>query len=65
MTTVVLIIDELGAIIISPSSLLSLLYNNPISNTIPVLLKTVTLSPILNGLVMARYSPAIIFPKIF
>jgi hypothetical protein len=40
-------------------------YNNPISKIIPVLPNTVALSPILKGLVMARYNPEIRFPMTF
>ena len=53
--------NELGARIISPSFIRSTQYNNPISVTVPVFLKMVILSPILNGLVI-KYIPAIIFP---
>ena len=57
--------DKFGASIMSPSSVFSRLYNNPISKIIPVLPNTVTLSPILKGRVMARYNPEIKFPRTF
>lgn len=65
MITFVLISDALGARIVSPSSVISLVYRRPISYTVPVLPNTVTLLPILNGRAMARYNPEIAFPKTF
>jgi len=47
---------------VSPVSNLSPEYNNPISATLPLFPKTVILSSILNGLVIVKYIPAIIFP---
>ena len=64
-TIVVVTREELG----TRTILLSLVYNlveiKPISNIIPVLLKAVISSPNLNGLSIAKYKPAIIFPIIF
>ena len=57
--------DKFGANIVSSSSVLRRVYNNPISKIIPVLPNTVTLSPILKGRVMAKYNPEIKFPRTF
>ena len=54
--------NELGARTISPSFIRSTQYNNPISETVPVFPNMVMLSPILKGLVIAKYIPDIIFP---
>ena len=58
-------IDKFGASMMWPSSFLRLVYNNPISNIIPVFPNTVALSPILKGRVIARYNPEIKFPITF
>lgn len=54
--------ELLDAMIMSPVSDKSLLYRRPISYIRPVFPNTVMLSPTLNGLVLARYNPAIRFP---
>jgi hypothetical protein len=54
--------ELLDAMIISPVSDKSLLYRRPISYMRPVFPNTVMLSPTLNGLVLAKYNPAMRFP---
>jgi hypothetical protein len=54
--------ELLDAIIVSPVSDRSLLYRSPISYIRPVCPNTVMLSPTLNGLVLAKYNPAIRLP---
>ncbi|HZE77901.1 MAG TPA: hypothetical protein VE089_05065 [Nitrososphaeraceae archaeon] len=47
--------NELGARTVSPSFIKSTQYNNRRSETVPVFPNMVMLSPILKGLVIARY----------
>jgi hypothetical protein len=54
--------NELGACTLSPSFIKSTLYNNPVCETVTVFPRIVMLSPILNGLAFAKYTPDIIFP---
>ena len=55
----------LGTSTVSPVSISSPEYNNPISITLPLFPNTVILSSILNGLVIVKYIPAIRFPMTF
>jgi hypothetical protein len=62
---VVVTIEEFGTSTVLLSLVLSLVEIKPISYIIPVLLYTVISSPNLNGLIKAKYNPAMIFPIIF